>query len=234
MKKTLLVITITIISLVSTFARDISEKKNLFGLNGGFGLTTMGIQKENNDAKKWVKIGGLVGVNFEHRFKHVAAFELAINYTNKGAQQKIEGSNIKRGFYRLNFHSVEVPIFFKFYVGKKKIFNLNVGGYASYAFNVQSRLKIDLKDNTVFKDTDDKDNNLLSNDKNPQDAEGERLFRPFDAGVNVGFEFISRKGFGVGSRVQQGLVDYTNPNFFLDDQKKVYHTSVLFYAIMKF
>jgi len=233
MKKKLLLLTFVTVSLANTFAKDITDKKNLFGINGGFGITTMGIEKENDDAKNRVKIGGMVGVNFEHRFKHVAALELGLNYTNKGAQQKIEGSNVKRGFYRLNFHSVEMPLIFKFYVGRKKIFNVNVGGYASYAFNVQSRLKIDLKDNSIFDDVNEKENNLLSDDKNPKDADGQRAFRPYDAGVNVGFEFVSKKGFGAGARVQQGLVDYTNPKFVLDDDRKVYHTSILFYALWK-
>jgi hypothetical protein len=57
--------------------------------------------------------------------------------------------NLNRSFYRLNFHSVELPVIAKFYIGKKKVFNFNVGGFASYAFNVQSRLKVDFKNNTI-------------------------------------------------------------------------------------
>jgi len=231
MKKQLLVITILTLSLANTFARDISEKKNLFGINGGFGITTMSIERYNDDARNRVKIGGMAGLNFEHRFRKVVAFELGANYTNKGAQQKIQGSNVKRGYYKLNFHSVEMPFIVKFYVGKKKIFNLNAGGYASYAFNVQSKEKIIFKDDTET--YTNKENKLLSDDNNPKDADGQRALRPFDAGVNVGFEFVSRKGFGVGARVQQGLVDYTNPKYMFDDDRKVYHTSVLFYALIK-
>ncbi len=233
-KKTLLLVAILTATIAKTFALDITDKKNLFGFNGGFGITTMGIEKENDDAKNRVKIGGTAGFSFEHRFPKVVAFEIGANYTNKGGQQKIENSGLNRSFYRLNFHSVEMPVIVKFYIGRKKIFNLNVGGYASYAFNVQSRLKVDYKDNSFFKDIDERKNNLLKNDNNPKDADGQRAFRPYDAGVNVGFEFVSRKGLGAGARIQQGLVDYTNPKFVLDDNKKVYHTSILFYALWKF
>ncbi|MBK6273774.1 MAG: hypothetical protein IPF58_03345 [Saprospirales bacterium] len=57
----------------------------------------------------------------------------------------MEDANLNRSFYRLNFHSVELPVIAKFYIGKRKIFNFNVGGFASYAFNVQSRKKLILK-----------------------------------------------------------------------------------------
>lgn len=234
MKKTLLILTITTLSFATTFAKDISEKRNLFGLNGGFGITTLGLQKVDKDANKNIKFGGMAGFNFEHRFEKVAAIEIGINYTNKGTQQKITGTGLNKSYYRLNFHSIEMPLIFKFYIGKKKIFNLNVGGYASYAVNVQSKTKIDLKDNSVFPDKNEKVNNLLSNDNNPKDADGQRAFRPFDAGVNAGFEFVSKMGLGAGARVQQGLVDFTNPKFVYNDNKKVYHTSLLFYALWKF
>ncbi len=234
MKKSILILAITSFAVSHSFAKDISDKKNLFGISGGIGITTMGIEKANEDAKKRVKVGGIAGINYEHRFEKVAAIELGLNYTNKGAQQKIEGSDLNRSFYRINFHSLEIPLIFKFYIGKNKIFNLNAGGYASYAFNVQSRLKIDYKDNSVLKDVDERKNNLITKDNNPKDANGNRLYRPYDAGVNVGFEFISKSGFGAGARVQQGLVDFTNKKFVVDDGKRVYHTSVLFYALWKF
>ena len=233
-KMKLLFMIIATVSVSNMFAKDISEKSNLFGISGGIAITTMGIQKTSTDAKNWVKVGGLAGINFEHRFKKVAAIEIGVNYTNKGAQQKIESSFLNRSYFRLNFHSIEVPLIIKFYLGKKKRFNLNVGGYASYAFNVQSRKKLDWKDNTVIPDTDERKNNLLSKDNNPKDVNGERLFRAYDAGVNVGAEFISKIGLGAGARVSQGLVDYTNPKYILDDSKRIYHTAILLYALWKF
>ena len=233
MKKTIVELAVSAFTLTSAFARDISEKKHLVGLNGGFSLNTMGLQKgtEYGDAKNTIKPGGVFGINYEYRAPKVFGLEIGANYANKGSQQKIKEDELNRSFIRLNFHSVEVPIIAKFYMGKNKVFNINVGGYASYAFNVQSRTKIDFKDNTI-KDIDDRENNLLSKDKNPK-VDGEYLFRPFDAGVNVGFEFVSKSGFGVGARVQQGLVDFTNPDFIADDKKKVLHTNAIFYALFK-
>ncbi|HQO32910.1 MAG TPA: hypothetical protein PK534_11950, partial [Chitinophagales bacterium] len=123
------------------------------------------------------------------------------------------------------------PVIAKFYMGKNKVFNINVGGYASYAFNVQSRYKVDFKNNALV-DIDERDNNLLKN--NNEDINGEKLWRAFDAGVNVGFEFVSKSGFGVGTRLQQGLVDFTNPDHIIgDDKKKVLHTNAIFYALFK-
>ena len=234
MKKTLLILTITTISLANTFARDISEKRNLVGFTAGFSLNTMGLQKNStyDNSKNTIKPGGVFGFNYEYRAPKVFAFEIGLNYANRGTQQKLEDAALNRSFFRLNFHSVELPVIAKFYIGKKKVFNFNVGGFASYAFNVQSRLKVDFKDNTILDDQDERVNSVLK-DNNNKDVNGNRPFRPFDAGVNVGFEFVSKSGFGVGARVQQGLVDFTNSKFIIDDNKKVYHTNAIVYALFK-
>jgi hypothetical protein len=234
MKKTLLILTITTISLANTFARDISEKRNLVGFTAGFSLNTMGLQKNStyDNSKNTIKPGGVFGFNYEYRAPKVFGFEIGLNYANRGTQQKLEDAELNRSFFRLNFHSVELPVIAKFYIGKKKVFNFNVGGFASYAFNVQSRLKVDFKDNTILDDQDERVNSVLK-DNNNKDVNGNRPFRPFDAGVNVGFEFVSKSGFGVGARVQQGLVDFTNSKFIIDDNKKVYHTNAIVYALFK-
>ena len=234
MKKTPLILTITTISLANTFARDISEKRNLVGFTAGFSLNTMGLQKNStyDNSKNTIKPGGVFGFNYEYRAPKVFGFEIGLNYANRGTQQKLEDAALNRSFFRLNFHSVELPVIAKFYIGKKKVFNFNVGGFASYAFNVQSRLKVDFKDNTILDDQDERVNSVLK-DNNNKDVNGNRPFRPFDAGVNVGFEFVSKSGFGVGARVQQGLVDFTNSKFIIDDNKKVYHTNAIVYALFK-
>ncbi len=234
MKKTLLILTITTLSLATTFAGDISEKRNLVGFTGGFSLNTMGLQKNSTygDSKNTIKPGGVFGVNFEHRFKKVFALEIGFNYANRGTQQKLEGTNLNRSFYRWNFHSLELPVVAKFYIGKKKIFNVNVGGYASYAVNLQARTKIDFKNN-IPTDIDDRENNFLKN-HNDKDVNGNRPFRAYDAGVTAGFEFVSKSGFGVGAKVQQGFIDFTNSKFITPiDDKKVFHTNAIVYALFK-
>ncbi|HPN17919.1 MAG TPA: porin family protein [Chitinophagales bacterium] len=240
MKKTLLILTITTISLANTFARDISEKRNLVGFTAGFTMNTMGLQKDSDfdNSKNTIKPGGVFGFNYEYRAPKVFGFEIGLNYANRGTQQKFESDLLnKRSFFRLNFHSIELPVTAKFYIGKKKVFNFNVGGFASYALNVQSRTKIDFKNNPPA-DVDDRQNNVLK-DNNDEDANGNRPYRAYDAGVTAGFEFISKSGFGVGAKVQQGLVDFTNskykPTFPLLplDDKKVFHTNAIIYAIFK-
>ncbi|MEZ5053388.1 MAG: outer membrane beta-barrel protein [Chitinophagales bacterium] len=234
MKKLTALLTITTLTLTSIFARDISEKKHLFGVNGGFSFNTMGLDKNSTykNSKNSVKPGGVVGISYEFRAPKVFGLEIGANYANKGVQQKISDPALeKRSFNRLNFHTIEVPLIMKFYMGKKKVFNLNVGGYASYSAEVQNRLKLDFKNNPPS-DYDETTKHLLK-DHNDKDINGERPFRPYDAGVNVGFEFISKAGFGVGARVQQGFVDFTNPKFILDDDKKVLNTNAIIYAIIK-
>jgi hypothetical protein len=236
MKKTFFLLTIAMLSLAQSFARDISDKKNLVGFTAGFSFNTMGLQKDSrfDDSKNTIKPGGVFGINFEHRFEKVFAIEIGVNYANRGTQQRfVDDALNKRSFYRLNFHSLELPVIAKFYIGKKKIFNFNVGGFASYAVNLQSRTKIDFKDNTILDDKDERINNLLK-ENNDKDVNGNRPFRAYDAGVNVGFEFISKSGVGVGARVQQGFIDFTNSKYIVPlDSKKVYHTNAIVYALFK-
>ena len=235
MKNSILFLVLFATSLTSIMARDISEKKNLVGFNAGFSFNTMGLQKNStySDSKNTVKPGGVFGINYEYRAKKVLGIEIGLNYANKGTQQKFKEDYLnKRSYFRYNFHSIEMPVIVKLYMGKKKVFNFNVGGFASYAVNVQTRTKVDFKDNSILDDIDDKKNNLMK-DYNAKDVNGNRPFRPFDAGVNVGFEFIAKSGFGVGARVQQGLIDFTNPKYIVDDNKKVFHTNAIIYALFK-
>lgn len=230
MKKVILMTMLAVYTTSALWARDISDSKNLFGIMGGVSVNTMGYAN-NDEQKKGAKVGGLAGFAFEHRFEHVLAIEVEALYVNKGTQRK-DNNSLFNGTTKLNFHSVEVPLLFKFYIGKKKIFNIYAGGFASYAFNVQS--KVVGTNELTGAHVNETKNNLLSNDNNQKDANGQRPFRAYDAGVNGGFEFVSRKGFGAGARVSKGLVDYTNPKYFIDDGKKVTHTGIQFYALWKF
>ncbi len=220
----------TLFILSKSFAGDISEKSNLFGLLGGFSVNTMNY-KENSDDKKGAKVGGLFGFSFEHRFKNVAAIEIQALYVNKGAQSKTDNA-IYKATNRLNFHSVELPVLAKFYLGKKKIFNINVGGYASYSFVTQLRIKGENK--TTGAKIDEKLENISKSENNPKDINGHRAYNIYDAGIIGGFEFISQKGFGAGARLSQGFIDFTNPKFIFDDGKKIWHTGVQFYMTYKF
>ena len=216
-------------------ARDISEKRHLVGFNAGFSMNTMGLQKNStyDNSKNTIKPGGVFGVNYEYRAPKVFGLEIGVNYANRGTQQRlIDDALNRRSFYRLNFHSIELPVTMKFYVGKKKVFNFNVGGFASYAVNVQQRTKVDFK-NDALTDIDDKENNFLGK-HNDKDINGNRPFRAYDAGVTAGFEFVSKSGFGVGAKVQQGFIDFTNSKFIVPlDNKKIFHTNAIVYALFK-
>ena len=229
MKKVTLILML-IVTASSSFSLGISDKKNLVGFMGGVSVNTMGYAN-NAEQQKGAKVGGLAGFSFEHRFEHVIALELNVLYVNKGTQRKDENAFFK-GTTKLNFHSVEVPLLIKFYIGKKKRFNVYAGGFASYAFNVQS--KVTGTNQLTGAHVDETHNNLLSNDNNQKDINGQRPFRAYDAGVNGGFEFISKLGLGAGARFSKGLVDYSNPKYIIDDNKKVTHSGVQFYAIWKF
>ncbi|MFN8282699.1 MAG: porin family protein [Chitinophagales bacterium] len=237
-KKTIVAIMVLALSVSSALAKDISEKKNLFGFNVGFGVATVGIKNDSlNAAKNRAKAGAEIGFTFEHRFKKVVALQTGLSYTNKGARERYNKSAlVNSGYTQYDFHNLEVPFLVKFYIGKKKIFNLYTGVYAAYAVNVQTRTKIDFVD--PFTDIDEKHNNVLNDDNiNLKDPDGDRLYLGYDAGVKAGFEFVSKRGFGVGADFSQGFVDFTNPKFNVGsftENKKAYHTAFNIYAIFKF
>ncbi|MFN8237928.1 MAG: outer membrane beta-barrel protein [Chitinophagales bacterium] len=236
MHRIILAVLLAVCSGQSLVARDISQKRDLATIFGGVGFVTMNAYKDNAAARNGVKIGGMAGFGYEHRFKKVAAIEINLMYINKGVQQNWKDA-ATRGYIRSNFHSIEFPILVKFYIGKRKLFNIYAGGYGSYAVNVQIKTKVS---SSVTGDVliDDVKNNALSNDKNPKDINDKRYFRAFDAGVCGGFEFVSKSGFGAGARLDKGLLDFTNPNFVssvpgIPDNKWITHTSVMFYALFK-
>lgn len=233
MQRIILVTLLSVLSSQSLSARDISQKRDLATILGGVGFATMSAENDNEGARNGVKIGGMAGFGYEHRFKKVAAIEINLIYINKGVQQKWN-NDVTKGYIRSNFHSIEFPVLFKFYIGKRKMFNLYAGGYGAYAVNVQIKTKITNSVSGMVL-VDDVKNNALSNDKNPKDVNDKRYFRAFDAGVSAGFEFVSKSGFGAGARVNKGLLDFTNPKFEspITDNKWITHTNVMFYALFK-
>jgi hypothetical protein len=227
MKKITLILLIAL--SINTYAKkDISEKDNLFGFNLGFSANSVKIQDETNAASKnRTKVGGTIGLTFEHKFGRTFALETGLNFVNKGASERIkENTLIKSGSATVNFYSVDLPLIAKFYIGKKKIFNVNVGGFASYAYLIDNVTKVDFKVGT----------DINKKDKNPEDPSGNKAYNPFDAGVNLGVEFISRKGIGAGFKLNQGFIDATNNKYLeaFNDKKYALHTGAQLYMIFKF
>lgn len=238
MKKSILTLFVLVLSITSLLAGDITDKKNLFNVIGGITINTMNYNNNSGD-NKGAKVGGMAGFGFEHRFKNVAAFEIDALYVNKGTQTKTDNAFFKTT-NKLNFHSIELPVLFKIYLGKKKIFNLNVGGFASYSFYTQ--LTVKGKNKITDGSINEKSENLTKKDNNPKDANGNYFYRPFDAGVVGGFEFISTKGFGAGLRVAQGFVNVLNPKYvnnadlvyLANKDKKIWHTGIGLYFTYRF
>ena len=215
-----------------------SDSKNDggFGIKAGVGLTTFGFSTESAmDQKNRMKVGGFIAASYEKRFGKVFALDFELGYANKGAQQKgnynILG-NTGTLTVKYNLHCIELPISGKFYIGDN--FNINIGPYVSYYFLGHFKtIKRPTDGATDIKTSE----NLYDNNNNPQDAEGDRMFRHFDAGANVGLEFVSNMGLGVGTRFQNGFVDFTNPKYggsgFGNDGKWVTNTGIQIYLLFR-
>lgn len=218
----------------NTFAKDeITDKKTLFGFNIGTSANTAKFEDENNNkAKNRTKVGGFAAFTFEGRLAKSFSLETGVSYVNKGSSQKLSdpaiiGGNgkvyvVNNGRNTLNLHSLEIPLIAKVYIGKKKIFNVNAGGFFSYAFKINMT--------STGKDIGTKKNVTVKNDK--LEILGEQIFNPIDAGINLGVEFISQKGFGAGFKVNQGFIDGISKEITHD--KKMLNTGAQLYFIAKF
>jgi len=80
MKKSIFLFTISALSIATSMARDISEKRHLVGFNAGFSMNTMGLQKNStyDNSKNTIKPGGVFGVNYEYRAPKVFGLEIGV------------------------------------------------------------------------------------------------------------------------------------------------------------
>lgn len=220
---------------ISTFAKEpITDKKTMFGFNIGTSANTAYTEDENKqETKNRTKVGGFASFTFEGRLADRLSLETGVSYVNKGAANRFQKSAlIKSGNTSYNFHSIDIPLIVKFYIGKKKIFNVNAGGFFSYAFKMNQVTNIDFAPDAM-KDVKNKKENFPKNSSN-----GESLFNPIDAGINFGVEFISQKGFGAGFKLNQGFINVMNKKFFTapltPPDKKTLNTGAQLYFIAKF
>ncbi len=228
--KKLLILLITVLLFVNKAVAD-DENDGGFGVKAGIGLTTMGFEKESAQRQKnRVKVGGFVSFGYEKRIGKVFALEMELGYSNKGAQRRSNYDilgNTGTMTTKFNLHAIEVPITAKFYIGDN--FNLNFGPYVSYFFvgNIKTIKRPSDGTNEVTSE------NLYDNNNNPEDAQGDKLYRHFDVGANLGLEFVSDMGLGAGARFQKGFVDFTNKKFILDDEKWVTNTGIQIYLLFR-
>lgn len=182
------------------------ENRTGFGLKGGIGLSRLSFENTNaNDASNKLKVGGILGVSYEKQIGN-GPFSIDVEalIANKGNRNEssLLNANLK---INSNIFTIDVPVSAKFYLGDN--FNLNFGPYFSYIFGGRIVTERTLNGNTSRNESKD----LF--DESLKDNNGNFLLNRFDAGFNVGFEFVSNGGFGVGARLNQGLVSVVNKDY---------------------
>ncbi|HUH74034.1 MAG TPA: outer membrane beta-barrel protein [Chitinophagales bacterium] len=225
----------------SLFAQE-RDNNGGFGIKGGVGFSTISfgegkdIEKSDNS---W-KVGGMFGVSYEARIGNVFALDFEALLANKGVKRTQSYTILgKSGDVTLkgNLFTVDVPISAKFYFGDN--FNIYAGPYFSYTLGANTKASASYGDNTQSKESE----NWFGNDY--KDPNGELPLNRFDIGANVGLEFISNGGFGIGARFQKGFIDITNDDYvgrvngdvglvFPADKKFVTNTGFQLYGIFRF
>lgn len=154
---------------------------------------------------------------------------------NKGSQQKDEILNNKITL-KTNIFTVDVPVSAKIYFGDN--FNIYAGPYFSYIFG--ARLKSEVVNSNGQKTTDESEDWFSDNFR---DGKGNYPLNRFDAGINLGLEFVTNNGFGVGARFNQGFMDLTNNDYNkviipgvieLNSDKRATNTGIQIYALIRF
>ncbi|MEZ5007071.1 MAG: outer membrane beta-barrel protein [Chitinophagales bacterium] len=204
MKKTIILLTITLLSLVG-FQKSYAGGLGGLGLKGGMNFSTIGLENENfQDARNRFRIGGTAGLSYEIATDGTFAFEIEALYSLRGQRQKFEslGNEVTVKDY---IHYAYFPASFKFYIGD--VFNVHFGGYAGVA--IAGKRKIE--GSGFF----DGEGNLFGDDIKNLDPQGDDYINRLDGGIHFGAEFISAKGIGVGSRGSIGLADITNDEHIL-------------------
>ena len=202
MKKNIIILTITLLSLVG-YQKSYAGGLGGLGLKGGLNLSTIGSGDEDfSDARNRFRLGGTAGIGYEIATDGTFAFEIEALYSLRGQRQKFEilGNEATVKDY---IHYVYFPASFKFYIGD--VFNVHFGGYAGIAMAGKRKIEgagiID-DSYSIFGDQ-------------AKDAQGDEYVNRLDGGIHAGVEFIGEKGIGVGTRGSIGLADITNDKHIL-------------------
>lgn len=227
-------ISLVVLLCISVFILHAKENDGGFGVKGGIGLTTYGYEDEDaTNQTNRMKLGGFASIGYEKQIGKVFALDIEAGYANKGFQNVQEYNVLgEKGKFitKFNLHTIELPISAKFYIGDN--FNINVGPYA--AFYIAGKMSGYKKPDGEKKELILEGQNLFEEDNNPEDADGDKLFNRHDIGANLGLEYVSDKGLGLGARFQKGFVDLTNKKYAIEDNKWVTNTGVQIYAIYRF
>jgi hypothetical protein len=176
------------------------------GIKGGLTISTIGLDSESAETQKnKYRLGGTGGLSYEIATDGPFAFDVELIYDLRGTKIVSDvdffGNNVGNNVFQTYFHYITVPASFKFYIGD--VFNVNFGGYTAFLAGGKAK--------NVF--TPNVGDQVTSEHKifdKDLEIDGEELFNRFDAGIHFGLEFVSTKGFGVGTRFSKGLVNVNN------------------------
>lgn len=208
--KKMIVTALTIVTMLTTMTSKAQDNNSGFGIKGGIGLTSilMGDDNTYNDVRNKMKVGGFAALSYEKRFSDVFALDVEAGYANKGVRTSgIVPLTSEKLIFKVNTHQIEVPVSMKFYIGDN--FNINFGPYVSFIAAARAKLIHENANGDVVDEI--KGVNMMSKDY--EDANGNHLYNRFDLGANLGLEFISNKGIGVGARFNQGFMDLINNDY---------------------
>ena len=206
-----------------------AQDRGGFGIKGGVGLTTISFPKDEfDDQKNRMKVGGLVGISYEHFFGDHFALDVEALAVNRGSKQTWDLPGGNTAVYKNNIIAIDVPVSAKWYI----IDNLNiyVGPYFSTTVAAFGKSYTKTEDGDKINEEDSE--NLFSEDF--EDLDGDRYLNRFDVVINAGLEFVTDGGFGVGARFNKGFLDFTNDDWFVGDGKNVTHTGIQIYGVVRF
>lgn len=176
------------------------------GIKAGLGIVTIAQDGQgNNEFGNHFRLGALIGVSYEIATEGFFALELEAQYQLKGTRDDVSFGNLVSGELKTAVHYINFPVVAKFYIGD--LFNFNAGAYIGVAAG--GKVKYTAQTG-IFPDTEFK---IFGDDLSAADPQNDDYLNRIDAGIIVGFEFVSQKGIGVGMRGSVGLTDATNNNY---------------------
>ena len=212
MKKLILLMMAAVSLAPAAFAKyETDNEDGGFGIKGGVGLSTIYFKDQDDnfkDLKTKINVAGFLDLSYEIRLHKVFALEPGVVVAVKGAKRElvvpISEDKIK---FTTNLQTVDIPLHLKFYIGDH--FNIYTGPYVSFITSAFGRYVRRDKDG---KKLEDETGVNIMKDKY-KDVDGNRPYKRVDAGINLGLEFVTKKGFIVGGRVNQGFIDLTNDDY---------------------
>ena len=175
--------------------------------------------------------GLTAGLTYETKKIKFFSFEIGALYHWK--RSKAEGfvlDSLTFDTFKTGFHLVEVPVTFKFYI--KRWLNLNAGAYVNYLIAAKGEGVDPFGTTNIW--------NLIS-DSDFRDDNGDQFLNRLDFGIHFGLEFVTKTGFGFGTKYSQGFGDVTNNSFEWDpamlnpaDNERVKTSSLIAYIFYQF